>query len=164
MHSLTAHDESSSSPRRWRLSRRVGSSAAKNQPTAADDRSTASTDHANAVSDNLLSPEDRIEALEESSSAVDSMSVGRGRFTLLPGTIYIVSTPIGNLDDISARAVVTLRDADVICAEDTRVSLKLLRLLLGPEVSASAYLPIALTQNHLHANLEIAPSDYHESS
>lgn len=43
------------------------------------------------------------------------------------GTLYIVATPIGNLDDMSARAVAILRSADVIAAEDTRVSAVLMR-------------------------------------
>jgi 16S rRNA (cytidine1402-2'-O)-methyltransferase len=42
------------------------------------------------------------------------------------GTLYIVATPIGNLEDISARALRVLREAPVIAAEDTRHSKKLL--------------------------------------
>ncbi len=41
--------------------------------------------------------------------------------------MYIVATPIGHLGDISARALETLRDADVVAAEDTRRSGQLLR-------------------------------------
>jgi len=42
------------------------------------------------------------------------------------GTLYIVPTPIGNLEDMTFRAVRTLREADVIAAEDTRQTKKLL--------------------------------------
>lgn len=45
---------------------------------------------------------------------------------LLAKALYIVPTPIGNLQDITARAVAVLKAADVICAEDTRHSMPLL--------------------------------------
>ena len=44
----------------------------------------------------------------------------------MAGDLFIVGTPIGNLGDLSPRAVETLREADFIAAEDTRVTLKLL--------------------------------------
>ncbi len=42
------------------------------------------------------------------------------------GALYVVGTPIGNLGDFSPRGVETLRQADFIAAEDTRVTMKLL--------------------------------------
>lgn len=44
----------------------------------------------------------------------------------MTGTLYLCATPIGNLDDMTFRVLDTLREVDVIAAEDTRNSIKLL--------------------------------------
>lgn len=66
----------------------------------------------------------------------------------MPGTLYIVATPIGNLEDMTLRAIRVLKEADVIAAEDTRHT----RHLLG-----HFQIGTPLTSYHDHNKEEKAP-------
>ena len=59
--------------------------------------------------------------------------------------LYIVGVPIGNYDDMSYRAVETLKNVDIIFCEDTRVTLKLLTYFNKlREITHNSYFPFII--------------------
>jgi 16S rRNA (cytidine1402-2'-O)-methyltransferase len=66
----------------------------------------------------------------------------------MPGVLYIVATPIGNLGDMSARALEVLRTATAVVCEDTRVTGKLLKHfgIDTPTVAYHHHSPLSATQ------------------
>jgi 16S rRNA (cytidine1402-2'-O)-methyltransferase len=65
------------------------------------------------------------------------------------GKLFLVATPIGNMEDITARALCTLKEADLIAAEDTRRTRK---LLTRYEISGP------VTSYHEHNKLQAGPA------
>lgn len=68
----------------------------------------------------------------------DSFRSDNVRSMVVPGTLYLVATPIGNLADITQRAIAVLSQVDIVAAEDTRHSQRLLSHL-GIKTKLLAY-------------------------
>lgn len=87
------------------------------------DRTNAGAD---AMSIEARDPEGR-EVADDATVHDGAANAGTAQFRAEGRTLYVVATPLGNLRDMTLRAVDILRTADVVAAEDTRVSSTLLR-------------------------------------
>lgn len=76
--------------------------------------------------------------------------------SLNPGTLYLCATPIGNLEDMTYRVVRTLREVDLIAAEDTRNSIRLLNHfeIKTPMTSYHEYNKVEKAHSLVHKLLE----------
>ncbi|HVN34678.1 MAG TPA: 16S rRNA (cytidine(1402)-2'-O)-methyltransferase [Casimicrobiaceae bacterium] len=86
--------------------------------------------------------------MDENGGAHNETGAAGERFRALSGTLYVVATPLGNLRDVTLRALDILASADVVAAEDTRVTAVLLR-----------HYGIATRPLALHEHNELARAD-----
>jgi len=90
-------------------------------------RGKKSLDSIRAATSEIVLTGSRLNSTVRNDSADSTASVAK--VNVIAGHVYFVATPIGNLDDITLRAINVLTDADVVCVEDSRHSVHLLRHL-----------------------------------